>query len=115
MTSKLAAYILDERPVSNDDHVFLRSVAPHTKLSDHASIYSVTAKTFRKAGVTDTKAGTRFLRHSAASRLLRAAVPLTTISAVLGHASSESTNCYMNVDEERLTECVLPVPTGTRS
>ena len=38
------------------------------------------------------KAGTRFLRHNAASRLLRAAVPLPTISAVLGHASQESTN-----------------------
>jgi site-specific recombinase XerD len=75
----------------------------------------VTAGTFRKCGVTDVRAGTRFLRHNAASRLLRAAVPLATISAVLGHASAESTNQYMSVDEERLLECVLPVPTGARS
>jgi len=74
----------------------------------------VTAETFRKADVTDVKAGTRFLRHSAASRLLRAAVPLPTISAVLGHASPESTNIYMSVDEDRLLECVLPVPDGAR-
>jgi integrase len=114
VAARLADYVLNERPGSGDDHVFLRSVAPHTRLSDHASIYRVTAQTFRKAGVTDVKAGTRLLRHSAASRLLRAAVPLPTISAVLGHASPESTNTYMSVDEDRLLECVLPVPESAR-
>ena len=111
---KLAGYVLDERPGSGDDHVFVRSVAPHTRLTDHASVHRVTVETFRKAGVTDVKAGTRFLRHNAASRLLAAAVPLPTISAVLGHASPESTNLYMSVDRERLLECVLPVPESVR-
>jgi integrase len=115
LAAKLADYVLDERPDCGDDHVFLRSVAPHTRLADHASIYRVTAETFRKAGAAHVKAGTRLLRHSAASRLLRAAVPLPTISAVLGHASPESTNIYMSVDENRLVECVLPVPKGARS
>ena len=91
------------------------AVAPHMRLADHASCYRVTAETFRKAGATDVKAGTRFLRHNAASRLLRAAVPLPTISAVLGHASQESTSVYMSVDRERLLDCVLPVPAGARS
>ncbi len=113
--AKLADYVLTERPQSGDDHVFLRAVAPHTGLADHASIYRVTAETFRKAGVADVKAGTRLLRHSAASRLLRASIPLPTISAVLGHASPESTNTYLSVDEERLLECVLPLPEGARS
>ena len=115
VAAKLAAYVLDERPESNDNHVFLRSVAPYTALSDHASIYTVIAKTFHKAGVTDIKVGTQFLRHNVASRLLRAAVPLPTISAVLGHASPESTNLYMSIDEDRLAECVLAVPGGMRS
>jgi integrase len=111
---KLADYVLDERPSSGDDRVFLRSVAPHTRLADHASVHRVTVTTFRKAGVSDVKAGTRFLRHNAASRLLAAAVPLPTISAVLGHASPESTNLYMSVDRQRLLECVLPVPESVR-
>jgi integrase len=115
VAARLADYVLDERPDSADAHLFLRSRAPHTRLADHASIYKVTAGTFRKAGVADVKAGTRFLRHNAASRLLRAAVPVATISAVLGHADAESTNLYMSVDEQRLLECVLPVPTGARS
>jgi integrase len=90
-------------------------VAPHVGLAGHASIYRVTADTFRKAGVTEVKAGTRLLRHSCASRLVRAKVPLPTISAVLGHASEESTNTYLSVDEHRLLECVLPVPESVRS
>jgi integrase len=114
VTGRLADYILNERPASTDPHVFLRSKAPRTRLADHASIYRVTADTFRTAGVTDVKAGTRLLRHSVASRLLRATVPLPTIAAVLGHAGPESTNLYLSVDTARLLECVLPVPDGAR-
>jgi integrase len=117
LVGRLADYVLDDRPDSPDDHVFLRSVAPHARLADHASIYRVIAEVFRRAGVTDVKAGTRLLRHNAASRLLRAAVPLPTISAILGHASPESTDLYMSVDRDRLLECVLDVPMfeGSRS
>jgi integrase len=114
LIATLADYVLHERPHSDDEHVFLRRKAPHTRLAGHASIYRVTATTFRIAGVADVKAGTSLLRHSAASRLLRAAVPLPTISAVLGHASEESTSVYLSVDDVRLLECVLPVPAGAR-
>ncbi len=114
VSAKLADYVLDSRPVSADDHVFLRSVAPHIRLADHASIYRVIAEVFSRAGVTDVKVGTRFLRHNAASRMLRAAVALPTISAVLGHADQESTNQYMSVDQDRLRQCVLEVPEGAR-
>jgi integrase len=115
LVGRLADYVLDDRPDSPDDHVFLRCVAPHARLADHASIYRVIADVFGKAGVTEVKGGSRLLRHNAASRLLRAAVPLPTISAVLGHASPESTNLYMSVDHARLLECVLDLPQGVRS
>jgi integrase len=115
LLNKLACYVLDERPRCGDDHLFLRMKAPHTRLGDHATVHWVTVTTFRKAGVREPKAGTRLLRHNAASRLLAAAVPLPTISAVLGHASEESTNLYMSVDRRRLLDCVLPVPEAVRS
>jgi integrase len=115
LVARLADYVLDQRPASDEDHVFLRSVAPHVRLSDHAAIHRVITGVFGKAGVTDVKAGTRLLRHNAASRLLRAAVPLPTISAVLGHASPESTDLYLSVDRNRLLECVLDLPAGARS
>jgi integrase len=115
LVSKLAAYVLDERPRSGDDHLFLRRKAPHTRLGDHATVHRVTVETFRKAGVCEPKAGTRRLRHNAASRLLAAAVPLPMIAAVLGHASEESTNLYLSVDRARLLDCVLAVPEAVRS
>ena len=114
LVARLADYVLGHRPGSGDDHVFLRQVAPHVRLADHASIHRVTAEVFRAAGVAGVTAGTRFLRHNAASRMLRAATPLPTISAVLGHASEESTRQYMSVDDDRLLRCVLPVPEGAR-
>jgi hypothetical protein len=40
---------------------------------------------------------------------------LPTISAVLGHASPESTNLSMSADHDRLLECVLDVPEDVRS
>src|SRR5699024_10672423 len=76
LAARLADYVTGERPVTHDEHVFVRSKAPHTRLADHASIYEITAVTFRKAGVKHLMAGTRFLRHNAASRLLTASVPL---------------------------------------
>jgi integrase len=115
VAARLACYVLDERPGSADDHVFLRSRAPHGPLAGHATVHQVITRTFGKAGMTGVKAGTRVLRHNAASGLLRAAVPLPTISAVLGHASQESTSGYMTIDRERLLECVLPVPAGALS
>lgn len=116
LVARLGNYVLAERPNDRDqDHVFLRSVAPYAPLVGHTSIYVITSSVFGKAGVTDVKAGTRLLRHAAASRLLRAATPLPTIAAVLGHASQESTNIYLSVDEERLVQCVLPVPKGAVS
>lgn len=115
VTARLADYVLTERPRVDDDHVFLRRVARHTPLSDHATIHRITTTVFTAAGVTNGNAGTRLLRHTAASRMLRAATALTTISAVLGHAREESTSVYLTVDDERLRGCVLPVPAGARS
>lgn len=89
VTARLAGYVLTERPDSSVDHVFLRRVAPHTPLSDHASIHRITTVVFTAAGVSDPRAGTRLLRHTAATRLLAAATALPTISAVLGHARME--------------------------
>jgi site-specific recombinase XerD len=77
-------------------------------------VHQVISATFAAAGVADVKAGTRFLRHSTATRLLRAAVPLPAISAVPGHAAQDSASVYMNADRERLLQCVLPVPAGAR-
>jgi site-specific recombinase XerD len=72
---KLAGYVLRERPATADEHVFVRSLAPHVRLSGHASVHRVISKTFAAAGMADARAGTRFLRHGTATGMLRAGVP----------------------------------------
>ena len=114
LVSRLADYVLDQRPVSRDDHVFLRSLAPPTQLRDHSTVHRIITTVFCRAGVTDVQGSTRLLRHNAATRLLHASVPLPTIAAVLGHASPESTDQYLSVDDARLLDCVLDIPAGAR-
>ncbi|MFB9164918.1 tyrosine-type recombinase/integrase [Arthrobacter psychrochitiniphilus] len=114
VVAKLARYVLGERPVSDAKEVFLRLKAPHSALADHASIYVIINKVFRASGVEDVKVGSRALRYNAASKLLWAGTALPTISAILGHAHSDSTNVYLNADTERLLACVLPLPEGAR-
>jgi integrase len=114
VVDRLAEYVLDQRPDSPDEHLFVRSVAPHTRLADHATVHRVITTVFRRAGVADVLGSTRLLRHNAATRLLRASVPLPTIAAVLGHARPKSTDLYLSVDVVRLLDCVLDVPAGAR-
>lgn len=114
VVAKLARYVLDERPVSDAKEVFLRLKAPHVALADHASIYVIINKVFRASGLEDVKVGSRALRYNAASKLLQAGTALPTISAILGHAHSDSTNVYLNADTQRLRACVLPMPEEAR-
>ena len=112
VVAKLARYVLDERPVSEEKEVFLRLKAPHVALADHATIYVIINKVFRVSGAEDVKVGSRALRYNVASKLLRAGTALPTISAILGHAHGDSTNVYLNADTERLRACVLPLSEG---
>ncbi len=52
------------------------------------------------------------LRHSMATRLVNAGVPIKTIADVLGHTSIDTTAIYTKVDVTRLAMAALPFPTG---
>jgi integrase len=110
VASAIADYLLDERPQADDEHLFLRSMAPYVPFADHASVYAVTQRVFKAAGLKDCHAGTRLLRHNAASKMLRFGSSLPTISAVLGHADPDTTGIYLETDAERMRMCVLPLP-----
>lgn len=108
----LCDYILNERPNVNDDHVFLRSLAPYVPLSHHGSVYNIIKRVQRIAGLDNVPCGSRALRHNIASKMLRSGSQLPTISAVLGQVDPNSTDVYLTTDEEKLRECVLPFPVG---
>jgi integrase len=107
----LYVYITNERPDSECENVFLRSLAPYIRLSDHASIYHTIKKVFTKAHIEHDGrvCGARLLRQNAATKMLASGVSTETISAVLGHADPASTDVYLSVDDEQLLKCVLDV------
>lgn len=112
----LASYILEERPeplAEGDDHVFLKSRAPHTPFVASASVHQAISRCMRAAGLG--MCGSRKLRHNAATKLLRAGVEHATISAVLGHASPSSTDRYLELDSGPMRACVLPMPREVRA
>lgn len=105
----LVKYITLERPKADDDHLFLRALAPFSPFRDHAACHAVVSRVFKIAGI---EKGTRIfgmhmLRHNAASTMVKNEVPIETIAAILGHSTPDTTDIYITTDVERLKECVL--------
>ena len=103
-------YLLHGRPESQESYVFLRSQAPYTKLSGHASVYHIVSSHMKRAGIRQAdgdRKGSHCCRHTAAARLLAAETPLPVISSVLGHANKNSARVYLSTDHEHLRSCAL--------
>jgi integrase len=111
----LSDYLLHERPLTTDRHVFILSRAPYTGLSTRETIRQVIKKVFEDAGVRPHTIGTRLTRHNVASGMLAAEVDHPVISAVLGHTDPVSVDSYLDMNVEQLRCCVLPLPEAVRS
>jgi site-specific recombinase XerD len=103
-------YLKFGRPKCETSHVFLRHRPPIDSFSANG-IYSLVSSYISKAGLLTQgkKHGPHALRHSLASRLLEENVPLPVISAILGHADTNTTAVYLSVDIEKLRGCALEV------
>lgn len=110
----LVDYLLNERPESSSDFVFLRSQAPFAPLMSHAGIRSILFNVMNDSDIEGKGRiyGTRITRHSAASRMLRKGIPLPVISEMLGHGNKDSVMIYITTDDAKLAECTLPLPKG---
>lgn len=107
----IADYILNERPESKDAHVFLKNTAPFGKLGAGA-IRPILQKMERLADVQKEGriSGSRMTRHHIASSMLRSGVPMSDISAVLGHRDPNIVSVYLSTDAASLAACTLPLP-----
>jgi integrase len=107
----IARYLYEDRPSADNDYLFVRDLAPFGPLSGHSSCYVIVKKAFEKAGISrDGRIfGMHMLRHNAASVMVRNEVPVSTVAAVLGHSSTDTTDIYITTDEAKLRECVLPM------
>jgi site-specific recombinase XerD len=90
--------------------VFLWCHPPFRPFAHGNNLQCLITKYRRQAGIAvppRRPGGLHVLRHSLATRLLKAGTPLTTIGDILGHASSESTRIYTKVDLPQLQICPL--------
>ncbi len=103
-------YITGYRSKGDYEMIFLvDDFAPTRPLSVSAIKYIIRS-VCSKAGISigSRPGGTRLLRHSTASQLIRNDIPQTTIAAILGHADINTTSVYISTDEDRIRECCLP-------
>jgi site-specific recombinase XerD len=90
--------------------IFLWCHPPFCPFAHGNNLQYLITKYRRQAGIAvppRRPGGLHVLRHSLATRLLKAGTPMTTIRDVLGHASVESTRIYTKVDLPQLKTCPL--------
>ena len=103
----LSDYILNGRPQSTSDQVFLRLKAPYVGLKAAVTIGEIYESCCIAAGLPPNK---RFhtLRRTLGTSMLASGTPVTTVAQILGHREIESTKKYIAVDKEHLKLCALP-------
>lgn len=107
----IADYLLHDRPAEvNDEHVFLRTQAPHVALAPSNGLHHVASCAFARTGIGSDPGmghGFRVLRTSFATRMLEGDTPLPVISGALGHRGISSAKHYLVADEVHMRECCL--------
>lgn len=104
-------YILEERPESNDAHIFLRVPEPHTGIGANA-VRQAAAKIYRAASVRQehgSRQGTHLFRHHLATALSGNDIARPVISGILGHGDPASLDSYLAADMEHLKKCALSI------
>ena len=107
----LLDYLKNERPKSDDSHIFVRSRAPHT-IYTRSAFYQIISGCFARAGVDtcNRHKGLHALRHSSAVNMLLSETPYPVISGILGHENANTTKRYLRMDIKHLRQLALEVP-----
>lgn len=104
-------YIINERPQSEDHHVFLAGVLPHDPISA-GTVWRISAKTYNAAGVRQlagSRRGSHLFRYHFASSLAEHRILQPVISEALGHECPGSLDYYLAADMVHLRECALSI------
>src|SRR5262249_36848276 len=107
------AYLERARPRVEGDHVFYALIAPIRPTTRSVVAYIVQSA-IQKAGIDAPIKGTRLLRHSAATTMLRGGATLEMVGAVLRHRSPDMTAHYAKVDVTMLQKIAQPWPGDAR-
>jgi len=106
----LIDYLRYGRPVSHLREVFLRANAPFMPFGYNNNLHYIITRYRRRAAINlpaQNRKGMHSLRHTMASRLLEAGVPLETISGIMGHISMDTTRIYTKINVEALQSVAI--------
>jgi integrase/recombinase XerD len=104
----IAAYLRHERPQSTNRAIFVRHVAPYDLPIQKDVVRRAVFAAYKRCGWSRTRV--HILRHSVASRMLNAGVPMKQIADVLRHRSIDTSMIYTKVDLQRLVAVAMPWP-----
>jgi integrase len=107
----IADYLQAERPQTANRAVFVRHVAPYDEPIGPGVVRRAARDAYRRCGWTRSRV--HILRHSMASRLLRAGTPLKEVADILRHRSLDTSAIYAKVDVNRLAAVTSPWPGRT--
>jgi integrase len=101
-------YLKYGRPKEDkSQYIFVRHTAPFGKIKN---FWQPMQRYLQAAHIPVHKEkphGFHSFRFTLATRLMEEEVPIETISAVLGHSSSDSTQRYLRADINKLRQCAL--------
>ena len=100
----LVDYLRKGRPRTNERHIFVNHSSYGGKPPCTHSLRADIRSAFDRADPDAPAKGTRVLRHTAATNLIRSGATLKKIADVLGHSSIDTTRIYAKVDIPTLRE-----------
>lgn len=104
----LADYVLNGRPCTKSDKLFIRSLAPFQGFNSGVSINHILRRRAIKADVMAGGKNTiHGIRRMVATEMIKANQSVYTVSQILGHQSLKSTRQYIDLDVEGLRKCTL--------
>ncbi len=103
----LADYILNGRSASSSSNIFLRTVAPFTKVT-RSVCYESTVRNLKPVlNRENEQHGLHILRRTRASQMLTAGISTSMIASFLGHRNMHSIDVYLSTDHANLRDCAL--------
>jgi site-specific recombinase XerD len=106
----IVAYLRRGRPGTRERLIFLRHILPVGGPIDAGAVRAAMRRGFERAGVRVPSKGTHALRHTAATRMIRAGASIKEVADVLRHRCIDTTAIYTKVDLPRLADVALAFP-----
>jgi site-specific recombinase XerD len=106
----VVSYLRDGRPATAGRRIFVRHRAPVGRQITSAAVAVVVRRAFARARLDVPLRGAHVLRHTAATRMVRAGASLKEVADILRHRSLDTVMIYTKLDLPTLFEVAHPWP-----